>query len=197
MVRGGSTTDSAGTLRLLACLVCAALVSAAGVAASDGARADLTRAEEEFNVANFGGALAIVNRLTAERALEGDDLRDAFAIKARCEAELGNRADAMDAFCEVIAIDPKWRPNPTLYTPTEIAIFEEAEGGCSEREKAGGPVSRYGDSGGGSNRKWWLIGGGLLAAVLVIALAGGGGGDGGTIDDQTPDLPDFPDPPEN
>ncbi len=147
-------------------------------------RDELNTARSEFNYGNFLNALSIVNRLTQSGALSGDDRRDAFALQARCEAELGNRPNALAAFCEVIQIDPSWRPDQSLYTSNEKAIFEEAWQECA-------PAS------GGGMKKWYLIGGGAAAVLIAIIAGGGGGGDdpggggGGTT------LPEFPDPPTN
>lgn len=150
-------------------------------------RDDLNTARSEFNYGNFLNALSIVNRLTVGSGLSGNDLRDAYALQARCEAEIGNWPNALAAFCEVIQIDPSWRPDQSLYTSNEKAIFEEAMRECKP------------DDGGGMN-KWYLIGGGA-AAVLIAIIAGGGGGGGG--DDPGggggggTTLPDYPDPPSN
>ncbi len=168
-------------------VIVAMLVVFVVTGARAGGKDDLTAAEERFNRADFMSALSIVNRITAEGSLSKDDERDAFALKARCEAELGNRADALDAFCRVIAIEPGWRPDKTLYTPGELAIFEEALEMCGD---GGSTDSKRAD--GGSGKKWWFLGGGVVVAAVAILLAGGGG-DGG----ETPasDLPGFPDPP--
>ncbi|NNE10202.1 MAG: hypothetical protein HKN20_16705 [Gemmatimonadetes bacterium] len=157
------------------------------VAEAQTPRDELANATNEFNYGNFLNALSIVNRLTTGGALSGDDLRDAYALQARCEAELGNRVNARNAFCEVIQIDGSWRPDSSLYTSTEKEIFEEALLECRQE--------------GGGRNKWYLIGGGAAAAVLLAILAGGSGGGGDGDGDGNGDgngtLPGFPDPPTN
>jgi hypothetical protein len=168
---------------LLIVTVCCACAMPATVSAQS-PREELAQATDEFNYGNFLNALSIVNRLAAEGDLSGDDLRDAYALQARCEGELGNRSNALAAFCEVIRIDPSWRPNPSLYTSNEEAIFQEALNECEPE--------------GGGMKKWYLIGGGAAAAVILAILAGGSGGNGddpGNGGGTT--LPDFPDPPGN
>lgn len=176
------------TVLFVALLLALAVAAPVRAQSGDGsaARDELVTATDEFNYGNFLNALSIVNRLTAGGELSGDDLRDAYALQARCEAELGNRANARSAFCEVIRIDPGWRPNASLYTSTEKAIFEEALVECKPE--------------GGGRNKWYLIGGGAAAAVLIAIIAGGSGGgdDGGNGNGGgTTTLPDFPDPPAN
>ena len=198
-IRYGAIHGKGARVCVLSSLLLILLLIAPICAHADQARDDLRRAEREFNQANFGGALAIVNRLTAEGSLSSGDLRDAFALKARCEGELGNRTDALAAFCQVIALDPEWKPDRTLFTSGEMAIFEEARGECAVGGKgdAGGRKDDQatGGTGGGSSRKWWYIGGGAIVAGLVLALIGGGGDDG--PDPVKSDLPDFPSPPES
>ena len=184
-------------LRALALVTCVVFLATSAPAFAD-ARDQLAAAEDAFLVADFDGALAQVNALIESGDLEGGALRDAWVLKARCEAGQGRRTAAVDAYCEVIRADASWAPDPDLYTKDEITLFEQARDTCNvESTKAPSPLPQRASSSGDKawyqkSTTWYVIGGIVVVGVLAAALAGGGDdeGDGG-------DLPLPPPPPTN
>lgn len=177
-------------------------------------REELTKAEDYFQVADFATALQKVDSLLKSGDLEGNLLRDAYVLKARCELGLAHKTSAADAFCEALKVDAAWRPDPDFYTKDEIQTFDQARGNCATggkdagkskdadvKEKKKSDAKKEGSSddksaaAGGESKPWYkkpLILG-LLGAVVVggVILALGGGGDDGD-----PVLADFPPPPQ-
>jgi hypothetical protein len=169
-------------------------------AARAGAAEDLRRAHDYFLVADFGTAREQVRGLLASGALQGEALREAHVLVARCEIGLGSKSSAVDAFCAALRVDPLWRPDRDLYTTDEVTVFETAERDCLKQAAAvppgaPSPLPQPILSGTPWYRKpvtLGLVGAGAVAAV-VLALSGGedGGGGGG------PELPEFPVAPGN
>jgi hypothetical protein len=172
------------------------------------AREELAKADDYFQVADFSTALTKVNALLESGDLSGGTLRDAYALKARCEVGLAHRSSAVEAFCEALRVEPGWRPDPDLYTKDELEVFEQARGSCTgeqptkqpsqeptktERPSAmPAPVS----AGGGEKpfyKKPLFLGIGAAVVVGGIVALAGGGDDGGGGE---PDLPGFPPPPQ-
>jgi hypothetical protein len=149
------------------------------------ARPDLDRAQEHYDFAEYGVALTILDGMIARGDLTGDTLRDAKILKARCLVGLGRDSEALDAWCEVIKLDPAWRPDEVFFPGNEIASFNRALEGCVEKESAAAPWYK---------NKIVMAGAGALVLVGVLAVAMGGGGDDGGGGGNA--LPGFPDPPE-
>ncbi|MCA9753977.1 MAG: hypothetical protein KC591_17395 [Gemmatimonadetes bacterium] len=165
-------------------------------AAGSNPRQDLATAEDLFLVADFSGALTRVDSLLESGVLGGGALRDAWILRARCEAGLAHRATARDAFCEALRVDAGWRPDTDLFTSDEIALFDEARTGCTSRSSTStvptSPLPERVSSGSGGGTAWyakkttWIVAGGLIAAGIATAALGGGGDE---------ELAGFPPPP--
>ncbi|MBD3220181.1 hypothetical protein GF314_02985 [bacterium] len=164
---------------------------------------DLQRAREHYEFAEFDQALAILDGMIAAGGQSDERMRDAQVLRARCHVGLGNANLAEEAFCEALAIDPDWRPDPVFFPRSEVEVFERARAACPEpmAEEPAEPVveavptpAREAQS---QSTAWYkkpLVWVGAAAAVVVAAVALGGGGDDG--DDGPGDLPPPPDPPD-
>lgn len=157
---------------------------------------DLERAREHYEFAEFDQALAILTRLIARPGETPQRLRDAYVLQARCQVGLGNRLSAEDSFCQALALDPDWRPDPIFYPRAEVEIFESARAGCPPQVVAPAPapaVTPARPAAAKAAKPWytkpvvWV--GAAAVVVLAVVLAGGGG------DDKPESLPDPPDPP--
>jgi hypothetical protein len=51
-------------------------------------------------------------------------------LAARCEVAFGRAAEAQQAFCRALELDPFWRPDPNLLTQDEIAAFDATLAEC-------------------------------------------------------------------
>ena len=152
-------------------------------------RQDLDRAQDLYDFAEFQQAQELVTGLIDGGQLVGDNLRDAYILRARCAVGLGLEKMAQEDFCSVLALDRNWAPDPIVFPKDEVALFNASKGNCTTVAAKAEPA---GDSGG---KPWfkkpvaWIIGGVVVVGGLVLAL---GGGDDEVVD---PDLPYFPDTP--
>ncbi len=153
-------------------------------------RQDLDRAQDLYDFAEFQQALELTSSLIDGRQLSGNDLRDAYVLRARCAVGLRLDTVAAEDFCAVMDLDPGWKPDPVTFPQDEIAAFAGAQGSCvkaaAEPEKA--------SEGGKAWYKKPIVWGAAAAGVLVAVLLMGGGSDDNPVD---PPLNGFPDPPTN
>lgn len=159
------------------------------------AREDLVKAQEHFEYTDYAQAMAVVDKLLAEGSLSGGDLREAHILRARCLAGMGREPEAIEAFCQVVRLDPKWKPDPFQFKSEEQDLFQRAEQRCASMgvTRAEPPAQQEEAKKGGGKWKLLVAGGALLVGgVVLLAAGGGGGGDGATPD---ADLPGFPSPP--
>jgi hypothetical protein len=185
--------------KVMALLVLLTYLSAPGLGAGtvSSARAqtadDLERAREHYEFAEFDQALALLAWAIALPDETPQRLRDAYVLQARCQVGLGNRNLAEDSFCEALALDPDWRPDPIFFPRSELEVFESARVGCpppTPVEPA--PVVRPAPAP-ATAKAWyqkpvvWAAAAG--AVILAVVLLGGGD------DDPPQTLPDPPPPP--
>ena len=173
-----------------------------------GAAPAVDLALDYFYDADFELALETLDEALAGGQLDPAATQEAHVVRARCHARLGAEADAMDAYCEVVALNPAWNPNPTEFSSDELALFRRALARCplaaapAEPEPVttlASPVggseplgaAASGDDGGSwyTSKKLW-IGAGALFVLLAVA-----GGEQDPDEDARDRVPDFPDPP--
>ena len=109
-------------ISLLLALTFLAIATAVYAANSE----DLAEAEDWFTFGEYQKALNRTTSLLNENLLKGNDLRDGYVLQARCLVALDREDEAKDAFRQVIRTDPKWQPDPALFTAPEIAAYSEA-----------------------------------------------------------------------
>lgn len=176
---------------------------------------ELARAEERLMLSDYRGALEIVRDLLDSGALAGDDLRDAYVLLARCHVGRSLPSEAVEAFCTVLRLDPRWRPGPT-FDDEELRVLEGARRFCGPasapvlRGEVPGelfpddspdlrPEHRPGPGPGvrlqaAEPVPWyrgpWVLAavGGVATGLLLLTLTG-------ADDHEVPALPDFPPPP--
>lgn len=158
---------------------------------------DLERAREHYEFAEFDQALALLNRVIARPGETPQRLRDAYVLQARCQVNLGNRNLAEDSFCEALALDRNWRPDPIFFPRTEIAVFESALAGCPAAAPAPEPVVQPAPPPKAAAAKPWYAkpvawAGAAAAVVLAVVLLGGGDDDDETVPESLPAPPDPP-----
>jgi hypothetical protein len=128
-------TARRGWRPLVVAQLCAALVLAQLAVALPPATAQSTgermeAAQDRFFEGRFEAARAELDAMLAGSDLTPEERVEAFALKARCEMELGDRTSAVDAFCELLEIDRDWRPDPVFYTSFELQVFQDARDSC-------------------------------------------------------------------
>jgi len=134
---------------------------------------DLELAREQYERAQFDQALVILTRLLARADEPAERLRDAHVLQARCQVGLGQRELAEDSFCEALALDADWRPDPIFYPPAEIEVFNAAQEGCPAPSVQ--PESEVTQS-----RPWYMkpvVWAGGAAVILAAVLLSGGDDD--------------------
>ncbi len=170
--------------------------AAVAVAQTPASSDELARAQEHFDFAEFEPALAIIARIIERPGEPATRLRDAYVLQARCHVGLGNRNLAEDAYCEALARDRQWQPDPIFFTRAEIEVFESAKLGCpppaAPTEPAPAPPRPVPAA--KTSKPWYLkpvvwVGAAAVAVIAVVALGGGG-------DDDPQSLPDPPPPPQ-
>lgn len=166
--------------------------------ANAGPKEDLAKAEDYFLVTDYASALSTVRPLIVAGVLQGEDLRNAHVLQARCELALGRASSATDAFCEALRIDPNWRPDAT-FSAEEARTFSVTASTCTTDRglavRPGGPgeSSQLPKSG---TKRWYkspkVLGAiaGVVAASVALSLSKGDekGASG-------PTLSPYPDPP--
>lgn len=152
-------------------------------------RQDLDRAQDLYDFAEFQQALELTSSLIDGRQLSGNDLRDAYVLRARCAVGLQLDTMAAEDFCKVMDLDAAWQPDPVIFPQDEIAAFRAAKGQCVKAAEEPKPAAEGGKAWYKKPIVWGAAAGGVLLAVLLL----GGGGD----DSTDPDLPGFPSPPTN
>jgi hypothetical protein len=195
-IHQGNTRPAIALLALLAYLAAPGF----GIGPLTGALAqtpdDLDRAREHYEFAEFDQALAILARVIDRPGQTPQRLRDAYVLQARCQVGLGNRNLAEDSFCEALALDPDWRPDPIFFPRSEVEVFESARTGCPPVAATPEPtVKPVQPAPAPKTAKPWymkpVVWAGAAAAVVVGVLVLGGGDD----DEAGPPLPDPPPPP--
>lgn len=152
------------------------------------ARQDLDRAQDLYDFAEFQQALELVTGLVDGKQLVGNNLRDAYILRARCAVGLGLEKMAQEDFCSVMNLDKNWKPDPVIFPKDEVALFNASRGNCTITTAKAAPAATS-----GSSKPWykkpvaWVVGGVVLIGGAALAL--GGGGDDTPAD---PDLPGFP-----
>lgn len=163
-----------------------------------------------FYDADFELALETLDEALAGGQLEPAATQEAHVVRARCHARLGAEKEAMDAYCEVVALNPAWNPNPAEFSSHELALFRRALARCplavvpAEPERAtelaspvGGsePLAAAAVDEGGSwyrSKKLWI---GAGALFVLLAVAGGEDDPEAEVRDRVPDFPDPPNAP--
>jgi hypothetical protein len=158
------------------------------------ARELLEAARNDVEFADYEVGLEKVKE-ALELGVAEDQRVEAYVLMARCEAGLGHRAAAVEAFYLVIRTDPTWRPDPVFYRQDEIEMFEEALSIYERTEQTS--YLPPGETVEPSAVPWYkkpkILGGlgALVAAGIILAVSGGGDGDG----DGGNELPYFPNHP--
>lgn len=175
---------NAPTLGFLILALLASPVSA------ESAREKLELAERDFLAADFASALETTDRLLKSGDLQGDALRDGFVLRARCELALGHRASADDSFCAALHEDPRWKPDPLLFTRDEVASFEHAKPLCESQAQRASYLPTPVSHGTPWYKKKTVLGllGAAAVTATVFALSGGD-------EEAAADLPFFPEAP--
>jgi hypothetical protein len=201
-IRNGTARPLLALLALMAYMSMPGL-GIGGVATALGQTDDLARARDHYEFAEFDQALAILDGMIAAGGQSDERMRDAQVLRARCHVGLGNRNLAEEAFCEALAIDPDWRPDPVFFPRSEVQVFETAQATCpepaAEPVEPAPVVTPATTAASGGSTPWYkkpIVWVGAAAAVVVAAVALGGGGDDGD-DGGADDLPGPPDPPDN
>jgi hypothetical protein len=163
-------------------------------------REELSKAQDYFLVADFQTALVKADALLASGDLQGAALRETWVLKGRCEIALGQRANATEAFCSGLRVEPSWRPDPDLFTKDESEIFSNALANCGTVGPAPTPESKPRPSPlpepiSVGEKPWYkksvflAVGGAAVAGGVLLLL-------GGEDEKFVPDVPGFPDPPQ-
>jgi len=173
------------------------VVYSLGVAAPVRAGA-LEDANAAFREAEFEMALGILKTRLDARGLAARERREALSLAAQCHARLDQEDAAVERMCEALDAEPRWQPDPTVFSPAEMRLFRVALATCppdipDEPEPPPLGIEPMGEAG----SKWYAnklvwAGAGVAALATVLLLGGDdsgapGGGDTGA--------PDFPDPP--
>lgn len=170
----------------------------------------VTRAQGYYRDARYDEAVGLLAGPVIRKELEGDDLRDARVVLARCYVKKGLNARAREYFGAVLAADPAWSPEAAKLDDEERAVFDAVKGVTApapapvasrgpeakpstdkgeKAEKPEKPKLHKPDTGapaGAESKPGWLARNKFLAIGLVVAggvgagLAAGGGGGGGT-----------------
>lgn len=185
--------------RVLALVAVLAYLSAPGLGTGTIASAlaqttdDLDRAREHYEFAEFDQALGILARVIARPGETPQRLRDAYVLQARCQVGLGNRNLAEDSFCEALALDPDWRPDPIFFPRSEVEVFESARVGCPPPAPVEPTPVVQPAPAPAAAKPWYLKpvvwAGAAGAVILAVVLLGG------DDDDEPQTLPDPPPPP--
>jgi hypothetical protein len=176
-----------GRTAACATVVAWAVGTSATSAFAETAREKLRQAEDYFLVADYEGAIARIDELIESKDLSGNERRDAWVLRARCNTGLGRNQASTD-FCSAMRLDPAWRPNATTFTDQEMRAFQLAEKDCGPKSDAS-----YLPPAMSSGTPWYkkklVLGAlvGVAAGATVIALSGGDDGEAGR-----PLLPEFP-----
>jgi hypothetical protein len=166
-------------------------------AAMADAGADLEQARYHFDFGEYDQAGALLTSAIEGGGLSGEDLRDAYVLRARCALAQGQATTAGDDFCEVIRMDGAWRPDPVEFTAAEVAGFEAAQANCAAPEPvvAPPPAEEKKSKGFFAKPIGWIVTGAVVVGGVILATGGGGddgGGGGGTPADPLADPPPPP-----
>ncbi len=166
----------------------------APVLAAD-ARELLEAAKSDIDFADYEVGLEKVKE-ALELGVPEDQRVEAYVLMARCEAGLGHRAAAVEAFYLALRADPEWRPDPVFYRQDEIEMFDEA---LSTYERTEQPsFLPPGESVEPAGKPWYkkpvVLGGlgALLVGGIVLAVSGGEDSDGGGVVGELPAFPNHP-----
>jgi hypothetical protein len=187
------------SLRTAAILLGSWLMLPGSFARAADPREELDKAQDYFLVADFQTALVKADELLASNELQGATLRETWVLKGRCEIALGQRANATEAFCSALRVEPSWRPDPNLFTKDESEVFANALADCGAVKPEPMPSpqpSPMPEPISAGEKPWYK-----KPVVLVVGSALVAGGIYALVDDgdevTTPaDVPDFPDPPQ-
>ena len=180
-----------------------ALILLVAVSSPPAARATtLDDARDAFREADFEMALGILSAPLEDARVTGAERRDALALAAQCHARLDREDEAVKDLCDILAIEPRWQPDPTAFSPAEMRLFRVALATCppdlsKAPPEAPAPLGIE-PAAAGSGPKWYerrlvWIGAGAVAITAAWLLGGddSGGGTGEFV------VPGFPDPPSS
>ena len=181
-------------VRLAALLLVCTLATALPAAA-----APLDDARDAFREADFELALSTLATVQSARGVSDADRAAAFVLAAQCHARLDHEDEAVDSLCRALALQPRWTPDPTSFSPHEMRLWRRALAQCppkiDEREppplapSSAESVAPAGQAWYERKLVWVGAGAAALAAVLLMNGDDSGGGPGEIV------VPTFPDPP--
>jgi hypothetical protein len=157
----------------------------------------LADARDAFREADFEMALGILASCLSDPRTSGRARADALVLQAQCHARLDEEDAAVRSLCEVLEVDPRWEPDPTLFSPHEMRIYRITLAVCpppevQEADAAPAlPAPREATGPRWWQRKFVWVGAGAAALAAALLLGGddGGGAPGEVV------VPRFPDPP--
>ena len=188
MVLARSSPRSESNVITITCLfvlsmffVQSAAIPAIAIAATP--QEDLATAQVEVLDGNFEEALQILSGLLSRSDADATTRRSGLILSGQCHVTLGDRAQAVQAFCEANRIGPELIANTSLYNQDEIAIMGQVveDPACSSAilGSKSKPLIK--------KPAFWVAGGlAVVAAAAVFLLS--------SSSDETPDL-QFPDAP--
>ena len=163
-------------------------------AASPAPATPIEDARAAFREADFEMALGILQSPLEDARIPGPARREALALAAQCHSRLDREDAAVDDLCGILAIEPRWQPDPTLFSPAEMRLFRVALATCPPAE----PPPLGIDPLSPADPRWYQrrlvwIGAGAVAvtAAWLLGSADSGGGNGEVV------VPGFPDPPSS
>ncbi len=126
----------------------------------------LTLARRLYTEEKWQDAIAMLTTAIANGKLKpGAPLSEGTELLARCHAQMGDRAGAVETFYKLHKSDPQWKVNRDgLVADVELPAYDEAEARW-QRDAQGTPGVKKG------HRKWpWIVGAGAPAAGAVVYL---------------------------
>ncbi len=158
----------------------------------------LEDANAAFREAEFEMALGILQKRLDARGLGARERREALALAAQCHARLDEEDAAVERLCAALVAEPRWQPDPNVFSPAEMRLFRVALATCppeipDDPEPPPLGIAPAGEAG----SKWYAnklvwAGAGVAALATVLLL---GGDDPGSPAGGDTGAPDFPDPP--
>ncbi len=100
---------------------------------------DLAQAEDWFSFGDYDKALNRASSLVNGGLAQGDQLRDAHVLRARCLLALDRKDESEEAYRQAVAVDPNWKPDPVQFTESEIAVFSAAVAAAPATAATAGP----------------------------------------------------------
>jgi hypothetical protein len=136
-----------------------------------GTGGDVAAWVKQVQEGDFEGAIVTLDAAAAR--LRGDPRSVRLLVQADIQlgvahVALDHTAQAVQAFAEALALDPRLRLSADQFSPKVLRAFETAREQTAKRTAL--------PSGRSSHRTAWLVGGGVAAAAGAVAIATRGGG---------------------